>query len=175
MAKSYKNRIYKKTRENKETRKNKKTRENRIKRKQPKSIKRVRFYENNLSNTKKSNIVKIFLEVINMIKLYHWKTHSYSEHKATDELYERITDNTDKFIEVLMGKDQSRIQMIETKIDLIDPNRLTDFKDRIHKFREFLEDMNIYFDKRNDSDLLNIRDEMLSDVNQFLYLISMNK
>jgi hypothetical protein len=27
----------------------------------------------------------------------------------------------------------------------------------------------------NDSDLLNIRDEMLSDVNQFLYLISMNK
>ena len=140
-----------------------------------KKTKKVKFTTKILSNTRKSNIVKIFLEVINMIKLYHWKTRSYSEHKATDELYDRITDNTDKFIEVLMGKDQSRIQMIESKIDLIDPNKLTDFKDRIHKFREFLEDIDIYFDKRNDSDLLNIRDEMLSDVNQFLYLISMNK
>jgi hypothetical protein len=117
----------------------------------------------------------MFLEVLNMIKLYHWKTHSFSQHKATDELHERISENTDKFIEVLMGKDQSRIQMIETKIDLIDPNKLTDFKDRVHKFREFLEDMDIYFDKRNDTDLLNIRDEMLSDINQFLYLLSMNK
>ena len=140
-----------------------------------KKMKKVKFATKILSNTRKSNIVKIFLEVINMIKLYHWKTRSYSEHKATDELYDRISDNTDKFIEVLMGKDQSRIQMIESKIDLIDPNKLTDFKDRIHKFREFLEDIDIYFDKRNDSDLLNIRDEMLSDVNQFLYLISMNK
>ena len=128
-----------------------------------------------LSNSQKSNIVKMFLEVLNMIKLYHWKTYSFSQHKATDELHGRISENTDKFIEVLMGKDQSRIQMIESKIELIDPNKLTDFKDRILKFREFLENMNIYFDKRNDTDLLNIRDEMLSDINQFLYLLSMNK
>jgi hypothetical protein len=137
--------------------------------------KRVKFSEKLQPNSRKSDIVKMFLEVLNMIKLYHWKTHSFSQHKATDELHERISENTDKFIEVLMGKDQSRIQMIESKIDLIDPNKLTDFKERIHKFREFLEDMNIYFDKRNDTDLLNIRDEMLSDINQFLYLISMTK
>jgi hypothetical protein len=139
------------------------------------SIKRVRFSEKIQPNSRKSDIVKMFLEVLNMIKLYHWKTHSFSQHKATDELYGRISENTDKFIEVLMGKDQSRIQMIESKIDLIDPNKLTDFKDRIYKFREFLENMNIYFDKHNDTDLLNIRDEMLSDINQFLYLLSMNK
>ena len=147
-----------------------------LKTKSRKSLKkRVKFSEHIQPNSRKSDIVKMFLEVLNMIKLYHWKTHSFSQHKATDELHERISENTDKFIEVLMGKDQSRIQMIESKIDLIDPNKLTDFKDRIHKFREFLENMNIYFDKRNDSDLLNIRDEMLSDINQFLYLLSMNK
>jgi len=140
-----------------------------------KSMKKVKFLDQGHPNSRKSEIVKMFLEVLNMIKLYHWKTHSFSQHKATDELHERISENTDKFIEVIMGKDQSRIQMMESKIQLIDPNKVTDFKDRILKFREFLENMNIYFDKRNDTDLLNIRDEMLSDINQFLYLLSMNK
>ena len=166
MPKTYKRRIMKKSLRRKSI----------LKTKSRKSLKKkVKFSDKVQPNSRKSDIVKMFLEVLNMIKLYHWKTHSFSQHKATDELYERISENTDKFIEVLMGKDQSRIQMIESKIDLIDPNKLTDFKDRIHKFREFLEDMNIYFDKRNDTDLLNIRDEMLSDINQFLYLISMTK
>ena len=166
MSKTYKRRIMKKSLKPKSI----------LKIKSRKSLKkRVKFSEKLQPNSRKSDIVKMFLEVLNMIKLYHWKTHSFSQHKATDELHERISENTDKFIEVLMGKDQSRIQMIESKIDLIDPNKLTDFKERIHKFREFLEDMNIYFDKRNDTDLLNIRDEMLSDINQFLYLISMTK
>jgi len=156
-------------------RKNTRSKKRSIRKSIKRSMKKIRFSQEILPNSRKSEIVKMFLEVLNMIKLYHWKTHSFSQHKATDELYDRISTNTDKFIEVLMGKDQSRIQMIESKIDLIDPNKLTDFKDRIHKFREFLEDMDIYFDKRNDSDLLNIRDEMLGDINQFLYLLSMNK
>ena len=156
-------------------RKNVRSRKSIKKRSVKKSMKNVKITEKIQPNSRKSDIVKMFLEVLNMIKLYHWKTYSFSQHKATDELYGRISENTDKFIEVLMGKDQSRIQMIESKIDLIDPNKLTDFKNRILKFRSFLEDMDIYFDKRNDTDLLNIRDEMLSDINQFLYLLSMNK
>jgi len=156
-------------------RRNTRSKKHSLKKSLKRSIKKVRFSQAGLPNKKKSDIVKIFLEILNMIKLYHWKTDSFSQHKATDELYDRISENTDKFIETLMGKDQSRIQMIESKIELIDPNKLTDFKDRVHKFREFLEDMDIYFDKRNDSDLLNIRDEMLGDINQFLYLLSMNK
>ena len=33
-----------------------------------------------------SHIVCVFLEMLNMVKLYHWKTYSFSTHKATDEL-----------------------------------------------------------------------------------------
>ena len=33
-----------------------------------------------------------------MIKLFHWKTHSYSTHKATDELYSKLNDDIDKFV-----------------------------------------------------------------------------
>jgi len=129
--------------------------------------------EGNIPNSTKSKIVKIFLEMINMVKLYHWKTHSFSEHKATDELHERLTEKTDRFIEVLMGKDQSRVDLIEKNIELLDPDSVKDFKDRIYSYREFLQDINIYFDTRNDTDLLNIRDEILADLNQFLYLLSL--
>ena len=31
-------------------------------------------------------IVTMFLQMLNTVKLYHWKTSSYAQHKATDEL-----------------------------------------------------------------------------------------
>lgn len=46
-------------------------------------------------------ITVVFLEMLMMVKLYHWKTHSYATHKATDQLYDSLNDNVDKFIEVL--------------------------------------------------------------------------
>ena len=39
---------------------------------------------------KPSHITKKLLELLNMIKLYHWKTYSYAEHEATDILYTNI-------------------------------------------------------------------------------------
>ena len=49
-------------------------------------------------------ITVVFLEMLLMIKLYHWKTTSYATHKATDELYSKLNENIDSFIEVLLGK-----------------------------------------------------------------------
>ena len=128
-----------------------------------------------IKNKDKSHIIRIFLEVLNMVKLYHWKTHSYAQHKATDELYSRLNEHIDKFIEILMGKDESRIKMLEKRIDLIDPNNTHDFKTRIYEYREFLTDINMFFDNKKDSDLLNVRDEILGDINQFLYLMTFDK
>ena len=122
-----------------------------------------------------SHIVLVFLEFLNMIKLYHWKTRSYSQHKATDELYGRLNENIDKFVEVLLGKDQSRIHHMEKKMDLINTDNMRDLKSQVLEFRNFLNEFNVHFDAKRDSDLLNIRDEILSDVNQFLYLLSFDK
>ena len=110
-----------------------------------------------------------------MVNLYHWKTHSYAQHKATDDLYASLNANVDKFIEVLLGKDPKRIKMMEKKIELIDPVNVTDFKSRIYEYREFLTDMNIHFNETRDSDLLSIRDDLLADINQFLYLMTFRK
>ena len=130
---------------------------------------------NQYANSAKSHLVSVFLEMLNMVKLYHWKTHSYAQHKATDDLYSSLNANVDKFIEVLLGKDPKRIKMMEKKIQLIDPVNVTDFKSRIYEYREFLTDMNLHFNETRDSDLLSIRDDLLADINQFLYLMTFRK
>ena len=148
----------------------------RVKRKSlRKSRRRQASFGKGLDNSKKSHIVRMFLEMLNVVKLYHWKTHSFAQHKATDELYERLNGHIDTFVEVLLGKDQSRIQMVERSIQLMDPSEKTDFQNKVLEYRGFLTDMNIYFDPARDTDILNIRDEILGDINQFLYLMTFDK
>jgi hypothetical protein len=120
-----------------------------------------------------------FLEMIIMIKLYHWKTYSYATHKATDDLYSKLNENMDKFIEVLLGKAGNRINLLKTNsIKLKDFNSSTDdmkkFKHEIDKFKEYLVNLNSnpFMVKMSNTDLYNIRDEILSDLNQFLYLFT---
>jgi len=122
-----------------------------------------------------SHIVLVFLEFLTMIKLYHWKTRSYSQHKATDELYGRLNENIDKFVEVLLGKDQSRISHMEKKMDITNTDNMRDVKSQVLEFRNFLNEFNVHFNAKRDSDLFSIRDDILGDVNQFLYLLSFDK
>jgi DNA-binding ferritin-like protein len=139
---------------NKDRRKTIKKRENRIKR--------------------NAYIVHRFLGILNTVKLYHWKTTSYAAHKATDELYERLNKNMDIFVEVLIGKENKRIKMVEKNLRLIDKENTSEIKEYIHEIREFLINLDEMFQKK-DSDLLSIRDDLLVDINQFLYLITFDK
>ena len=120
-------------------------------------------------------ITVVFLEMLMMVKLFHWKTHSYATHKATDELYDSLNDNIDKFIEVLLGKTGSRIDLMSKKtITLIDLNSPESLKSKIMSFKSFLVglDNNKALNSMSNSDLFNIRDEILGNLNQFLYLLT---
>jgi DNA-binding ferritin-like protein len=122
------------------------------------------------------NIVIKFLEVLNTVKLYHWKTHSYAAHKATDELYSKLNENIDHFIEVLLGKCGNRISLEHVKhILLKDFNHENQMMREMTDFKSFLVGMDTQLKQMGgmtNSDLFNIRDEMLSNVNQFLYLMT---
>jgi DNA-binding ferritin-like protein len=109
-----------------------------------------------------------FFEMLLMIKLYHWRTHSFGTHKATDHLYKSLNEHMDEFIEVLLGKTGSRMNFSDKKsIQLIDIESPTKFKERIEAFKKYLSNIPI-----KDTDLLNIRDEILSNLNQFTYLLT---
>lgn len=127
------------------------------------------------SNSFKKEITVIFLEMLLMVKLFHWKTHSYASHKASDELYSKLNDDIDKFIEVLLGKSGSRIDLMSHKtIQLVDLSSQESLKKGIEGFKSYLVGLNenIAMKKMSNSDLYNIRDEILADLNQFLYLLT---
>jgi hypothetical protein len=120
-------------------------------------------------------ITIVFLEMLMMVKLFHWKTHSYATHKATDELYEKLNENIDHFIEVLLGKTGSRIDLMGQKsISLIDLNSQEKLKAKIMSLKNYFVglDNNKALSTMSNSDLFNIRDEILGNLNQFLYLLT---
>ena len=124
---------------------------------------------------KKSIIVENFIEMLNTVKLYHWNTHSFSQHKATDELYQRLNEHVDKFVEVLLGKKEDRVKHLHSKTNLVNKKTPAGFKDQIYQYREYLIQMDKCLDPQRDTDLLNIRDEILGDINQLLYLLTLDK
>ena len=120
-------------------------------------------------------ITIVFFEMLLMVKLFHWKTHSYATHKATDDLYTKLNANMDEFIEVLLGKTGLRIDLMGTKsIRLIDLNSAESFKREIETFKGYLVGLNdnATMKKMSNTDLYNIRDTILGDLNQLLYLLT---
>uniref|UniRef100_A0A6C0IFE2 Uncharacterized protein n=1 Tax=viral metagenome TaxID=1070528 RepID=A0A6C0IFE2_9ZZZZ len=127
-----------------------------------------------LTNFQREITVK-FLEILLMIKLFHWKTTSFATHKATDELYASLNENIDNFIEVLLGKSGSRTDLLSNKnIALIDLKSQEQLKSKIDSIKSYLIDLdsNKALQTMSNTDLFNIRDEILGDLNKFLYLLT---
>lgn len=117
------------------------------------------------------SIVLSFLTFQNQLKLYHWQTYVYARHKASDRLYKSISEKIDRFIEVLQGSKEERVGVNEG----IPLNNLSDagMVQMMKTFRDWLVSDLPNLLETEDTDLLNIRDEMLADINQGLYLFSL--
>jgi hypothetical protein len=82
-------------------------------------------------------------------------------------LYESLDEKIDKFVEILLSSrtlDATHLTVRSTSL-----NREGLIK-KLNEFITFLQQ----FDEDLSSDLLNIRDEMLADVHQHIYLLKMD-
>ena len=116
-------------------------------------------------------IINKFLEVLNCVKIYHWSTQSYSQHKATDELYLELNKYIDEFVEIMLGKTKHRIKYMKIKSHKI--NNKKKFVAIMNEFKTFLISLNKNLHHIIDSNLINIRDEMLGIVDRILYLFEL--
>lgn len=150
-----------------------------------KKILRKKSAPKTLKNTGNKKIYKdtvyCFLEMLNTIKLYHWKTTDYSTHKATDQLYSDLNEKIDEFVEVLLGKNdaagKTRSMILNIKsISVRSFNNNNELKREIEKYKSFLISFtnNAQMKKQYNTDLLAIRDEILALLNQFLYLLTLH-
>lgn len=133
-------------------------------------------------NIEYSDVLHTFLNIINQIKIYHWQTFSYARHKATDELYGELNDLIDKFVEVLTGRiiietnnSKFRIKVDTYKFKLIDFTNENEGTNLLIIIKNILEkDLNLLKVLEGNTDLINIRDEMLGLINKNGYLFTLN-
>ena len=139
-----------------------------------KRVKRVKRNNRTRSNMKRSGysvnqIVATMTEMLHADKLHHWRTHSYSVHKATDNLHEALSEQVDSFVEKLLGSQNTRATL--THMPLHSYNSLPELKRRVEHYKRYLQGMPASMG----TDLLNIRDELLGSLNQFSYMLSLNQ
>ena len=117
--------------------------------------------------------IHFFLNLRDQIKLYHWQTRVYSRHIATDKILESLEKSIDSYVEVYIGKyGRPRVSGKNANITL---HNLTEAGATrlVGAAIRYLQGPLTKSLKPNDNDLMNIRDEMVSDLNQLLYLFTL--
>lgn len=119
-----------------------------------------------------SGFIKFFFSLQLNLKLYHWMTTKYPRHVASDKLFSDLAELVDQFIEVYIGKyGRPQIGEFDIKVINITDKSIIDFLNMaIEKLTMKLPDK---IDITMDTDLLNIRDEIVGTINRTLYLFSL--
>ena len=118
-------------------------------------------------------IIQIFFHMTLNIKLFHWQTTSFAKHKATDELLLSLAPLIDQFVEVYIGKYGRPVFEEAFAVDVASFED-AEFKKVIEYYISFLKRDLLKSLKTSDTDLTNIRDEMLALFNQTLYLFTLS-
>ena len=121
-----------------------------------------------------SKQIQFLFEIRNQIKLYHWQTYQHARHIATDKYLESLDKHIDYFVEVSMGKyGRPKVTGATATITLKNMTEKT-AAIYLNAAREYLQGAFSKTINPKDTDLLNIRDEILGDLNQLTYLFTLS-
>lgn len=122
--------------------------------------------QNKMNKTRKNSHGKTIitcLDFLNNLKLFHWNTNSYSEHMASDELFEDLTKKIDKLIESFL---QVRVPI--KAIIQLNTNKIA-FLKKLKQFKQFMNKVTL------PNELYSLRDEIIIDIDQFEYRLTLRK
>ena len=127
----------------------------------------------NEKKTKKQVLVPQLFGFRDQFKLYHWQTQSHSRHVASGDFVTNLSVFIDTFVEVYQGK-YGRIKLdkiVSVKLQNLNDTTVIDY---LNKYKNYL----LYtlpgtLDDVKDTDLLNLKDEMLAEANKLLYLFTL--
>jgi hypothetical protein len=121
-----------------------------------------------------AQMIHFFFTMREQIKLYHWQTSSYARHKATDDVLKSLDEHIDLFVEIYMGKyGRPSITRSTNTLQIRNMSEKTAVK-FVKECIGYLQGPLTKALKGTDTDLANIRDEMLGELNQLLYLFSLH-
>jgi len=124
------------------------------------------------NGSKGSTIVLFFFELQLNLKMYHWTTSSYANHKTTNKLLDKLSDLVDSFIEKYMGAYTRPVMKSDNSVFIQNMTK-TKYIKLLKQAQDYLRgDLEKIIAKN--TELLNIRDEMLGEIDQALYFSTLN-
>jgi RNAse (barnase) inhibitor barstar len=118
-------------------------------------------------------IVLNLVKLQNQLRIHHWQTESFAQHKAFGKSYDNLGDLLDSLVEVHQGK-YGRIRYTDASLDLVNLDEL-DMLNALEEVTDYLSsEFNKQVDPVKDTDCLNIRDSILQELNQLKYLLTLS-
>lgn len=109
----------------------------------------------------------------NQLRVFHWQTFSYAEHKALGKAYETLDELFDTFVETYYGKYGKTQETIEYTIHLESYGFDRDVKKTIaNKKRDLISYLRAELSEA-DQDLKNIVDDIEGQINRLQYLLDL--
>lgn len=119
----------------------------------------------------KQDLISFFIQTRAQVQILHWQTESYARHMAYGRVYEALDDLVDSFVEIYQGKyKRIKVSSPVTLFNINDDNASAFVTSTIEVL---INDIPSMLDPKADTDLLNIRDEMLSQFNTLKYLLTL--
>jgi hypothetical protein len=117
--------------------------------------------------------IHFFLHLRDQIKLYHWQTRVYSRHIATDKILEKLEKSIDEYVEIYIGKyGRPKVSGKNASITLQNLSEAGATRLIVASVK-YLQGPLTKTLKPIDTDLMNVRDEIVADLNQLLYLFTL--
>ena len=115
------------------------------------------------------NVIGPLIQFQQQLRIFHWQTDSYAQHKAFGKIYESLDPLVDSFVETYMGKFGRAKPTLTYHIELksLSSNNVNDVVDGFKGYLEAMSNENL------STDLLNIRDSILGEVHTLQYLLSL--
>jgi hypothetical protein len=115
--------------------------------------------------------IQFFLHLHDQIKVYHWQTRVYARHMATDKVLATLDKSIDSYVEVYIGK-MGRPK-ITAKTGAIHVQNMSE-AGASRMIKAAIRHMSSKKYEDIDSDLGSIRDDIVADLNQLLYLFTLH-
>jgi len=114
------------------------------------------------------NLFEYFIGLLGQIKIYHWSTMIYSNHKALDDLHSNLSNNIDEIMEIYIGK-YNRQPIDLFTIEMKANSDTNDIIGYLEKEREIIRGIrNKNF--KNCSEIQNLFDNILGSISKTIYL-----
>lgn len=126
-----------------------------------------------------SQFVCSFIDLAQFVRRCHWATHDYAVHKMTGDLYSKLDDFIDRFVEAFQGKD---VAASSTRLNLAPGGRskynhgvasAPRLREGLDQFTDRLVALDQLLMPETDVDLLALRDEVVEAINQAKYLLTL--